>query len=87
MIDQIGSPFEASRRGNAEHADLGRGIEAEPEQKTERIHVPAARNQPEHRPEQAAENAALRQQMIEVFLDEGAAAAHLLEGAIDRHAE
>src|SRR6202161_2287347 len=46
--------------------------------------MPAARDQPEHRPEQPPEDTALRQQTIEVFLDEGTAAAHVLESAIDR---
>ena len=45
--------------------------------------MPAARHQAEHGPEQAAEQTALRQQMIEVVLGEGAAAAYVPKGPID----
>lgn len=48
--------------GDAEQADLGRGVEAEPEQQAERIHVPRFGNEAEHRAEQARQESTGREQ-------------------------
>ena len=83
-IDQSEQPVRACAGGDAEQADLGRGVEAEAEQQAQRVHVPAALDQAEQRPEQAAEQAALAEQQVEVLLDVGAAALDRVEGAVDR---
>ena len=57
-IDHSGRPFEASTAAMVEKPDLGRGVEAEPEQEAERIHVPALADHAEQPAEQPREEAA-----------------------------
>ena len=64
---------------DAEEANLGRRVEAEAEQDSERIHLPAALDQTKEAPEQAPEQAAIGEHEVEVFLDEPAAALDGLE--------
>ncbi len=67
-----------------EEPDLGRGVEAEPEQEAERIHVPALADHAEQPAEQAREQtAAVRQHRVDVLRGVAAAALHALEGAVD----
>ena len=73
-IDQIERPCDAWRRRNAKQADFGRGVEAEAEQDAERIHLPAAVDEPKEAAEQASEQSAIGEHEVEVFLDEPAAA-------------
>src|SRR5260221_3451018 len=77
-------PLGALGGGDAEDADLARRVEAQPEQETQRVHVPARADEAEERPEQAAEQPALRQEAVEVRLGIAPAALHPREGAIDR---
>ena len=67
-------PCEACVGRDPEEADLGRRVEAEAEQDAERIHLPASLDQPEEPAEEAAEQTAVGEHEIEVFLDEPAAA-------------
>src|SRR5579875_446877 len=69
--------------GNAQEADLGRRVEAEAEEKAERIHVPAPADQPEERAEETPEEAATGEQKVEVVLDQAPAPSHPSEAAID----
>ena len=66
MTSTSEAPRAASRRGDAEQADLGRGVEAEPEQEAEREHVPGLCHQAEHRAEQARQESAAREQRVEL---------------------
>jgi hypothetical protein len=70
-------------RGNAEQRNFGRGVEAEPEQKAERIHVPTLADQPEQRAKQSGKQASAVEKEIEILLDVASAVAHLPEVAPD----
>ena len=72
------------RRGDAEQRDLGRGVEAEPEQEADRQHVPALGHEPEQRAKDARQESAIVEQDVEIVLDEGLAALDRLKRAIDR---
>ena len=60
--------------GDGEQADLGRGVEAEPEQKADRKHLPAARHHAEQRPENAGQQAAAGEQQVQLLLGDRLAA-------------
>jgi hypothetical protein len=60
--------------GQREQRDLGRGVEAEPEQDAEWIHVPGLRDCPRRAAEDSVEQSALVQCLLEADLVEPAAA-------------
>ena len=69
--------------GDAEQADFGRGVEAEPEQEADRVHVPRLRETTLNtRPEHAGQQAAPRQQGVEILVDDTSRrAGHALNAA------
>jgi len=70
--------------GDAEQADLGRGVKAQAEQEAERQHVPAPRHQAEHRAEQPRQQPTRVQHLVEVLLDIDLAAPDAAERAVNR---
>src|SRR5207248_4279323 len=76
--------FRCLRSRDAQHPYLGCGIETEAEQYTQRIHVPAARDHPEHRAEQACKKPPAAEQQVKIFFYVRAASPNTHEGAADR---
>ena len=73
----------AGRGREAQQGDLGRGVEPQPEQHAERIHVPALADHPERRPEDARQQAPIVQVVLERLLVVLAARGHLAEHPVD----
>ena len=82
-IDQIDNPCEACVAAMP-RTNLRRRVEAEPEQKAERIHLPALLDQPEEMAEKTPKKAAIGEHQVEIFFDERAALLDRPEGAVDR---
>ncbi len=76
--------FRRLRGGDAEHRDLAGGVEAEAEEEADRIHVPAARHQPEHRAAHPGDEAALIEQRVDVLLVDRVALPQAAIGLEDR---
>src|ERR671918_1467424 len=70
-------------RRDAKEAHFGRRVEAQAEEEPERIHVPAPLDQSEETAEDAAEEAALGEDPVEVVLKEAPAPPDRAEGLVD----
>ena len=70
--------------GNAQYANLGRGVKTQSEQHAERVHVPTAGDHAEHGAKHAAQQATVGQQQVKVFLDIRLSRTHLHKGPVDR---
>ena len=83
MIDHKRQSLRRFGRGDAQQPDLGRGIEAEPEEHAQRIHVPTAPDHGEHGPEEARQKSAAGEQDVEILVDIRSAVAHAHKRAIN----
>jgi hypothetical protein len=81
-MDQTDRPWPPPSPRSPE-ADLGGRVEAEAEQETERIHVPAPADEAEQWPKEAADHAAAVQQFVQRDLIEAATFAGLAERRVD----
>src|SRR5262245_16295831 len=78
-----GHSLVALRCRNPEQADLGRGVEAESEQESDRIHLPGAGDDAEQRAENPGNKPASRRKRADVIARQPLTAAHALEGGPD----
>ena len=81
-IAYSGRPPGGGGAGRREQGDLGRGVEAEPEQEPERVHLPRARDRAGRASVEAVHEAARVQLLLELVLRE-LAAAHAQEDPDD----